>query len=307
MWGVTVWLCLLGLLAILPLPVSAGGKLLGKNVQVTDRGLGDFSRAQSAAVAARGNTVYAVWLDERETGTFSYSIYFAKSTNGSATWGRNVRVNDIALNGTSIEDPAIALGPNGEIWVIWYLRFCYTSFPDGVAARIASMTDASPAPWMAGRPFRRAGCGTGTTIFMRATTLSWRSTMSMGMSTYFCVADLTTGERNCVIADYQDPDFAPNSNWLVFAADFTGQGEIWKAKLGGNGKLSHFTQLTRGAPGMPASAPAWSSDGQWIIFQRDVNTTATVDLHLFAVRADGDSLRALNVAGSDPAWYGGGQ
>lgn len=109
-------------------------------------------------------------------------------------------------------------------------------------------------------------------------------------------------------ADLRDPDFAParSDNRVVLAAPFTGQYEIWRAELDANGQLRNYIQLTRGAPGLAARAPAWSTDGNWLVFQRDVDPGPAESYQLFIVRADGSALRPLNISGTRPAWAGGG-
>lgn len=106
--------------------------------------------------------------------------------------------------------------------------------------------------------------------------------------------------------DYHDPDFAPDSNWLVFTAPDSGQQEVWKAFLEQNGTLSQATQLTAGDVNMPAAGPRWSSDGQWIIFSRDLDPGAGEDWRLFIMDTTGNQLQPLNIAGEHPAWAGGG-
>jgi hypothetical protein len=123
----------------------------------------------------------------------------------------------------------------------------------------------------------------------------------------FCIADLNSQEVNCLQGyDYRDSDFAPDSNWIVFAAPITGQYEIWIAKMENDGALTHYTQLTHGAANTPSREPAWSTDGNWIVFQRDMDPGTGEDWRLHLVRADGASLRSLNIAGENPAWNGGG-
>ena len=78
-----------------------------------------------------------------------------------------------------------------------------------------------------------------------------------------------------------------------------------EAELAGDGQLQNYVQLTRGARGY-FTFPAWSSDGNWVIFQRDIDPGQLEDIRLFIVRADGSGLRALNIAGTRPAWAGGG-
>ncbi len=123
----------------------------------------------------------------------------------------------------------------------------------------------------------------------------------------FCVVDTTTNRRNCLEgANYRDAEFAPTGNWLVFAADISGQSEIWKAQMQPDGMLADYTQLTRGPANRPASNPSWSSDGSWIVFQRGASDDENAAQTLYAVRNDGAAVRNLNVVGTAPAWFGGG-
>lgn len=116
----------------------------------------------------------------------------------------------------------------------------------------------------------------------------------------------TTSELKGV--DLRDPDFAPArfDNRVLLAAPFTGQYEIWRAEVDATGQLRHYTQLTRGAAGIISRAPTWSTDGNWVIFQRDLDPSQGENQQLFIVRADGAALRALNINGAQPAWAGGG-
>ncbi len=107
-------------------------------------------------------------------------------------------------------------------------------------------------------------------------------------------------------ANYQGLTFAPAGGWLAFAADYSGQYEIWKAQVQSDGTLANFTQLTRGAAGITSKSPSWSSDGNWLIFQRDTDPGAGETNMLYIVQANGSSLRALGVAGAEPAWAGAG-
>lgn len=124
----------------------------------------------------------------------------------------------------------------------------------------------------------------------------------------FCLVDLNNGnQRTCLDhANFHDPDFAPSGSILVFAAPYSGQHEIWQATVQNNGSLVNLIQLTRGPQGQPSRGPAWSLDGNWVIFQRDVAMGESEDWRLYVVRADGSALRALNVAGQQPVWHGTG-
>jgi len=122
-----------------------------------------------------------------------------------------------------------------------------------------------------------------------------------------CLVDLNSQERTCRSdVGYHDPAFAPGGDMLAFAANFSGQYEIWKATAGADGSLSNLTQLTRGASGLWSRAPAWSSDGNWLIFHRDTDPGEEESLKLYVVQSDGSSLRALGITGEEPAWYGTG-
>ncbi len=127
-----------------------------------------------------------------------------------------------------------------------------------------------------------------------------------------CLVDLNTQEKTCYDdANYQNPDFAPSGHRLVFAADFSGRYEIWKAQVQDDGSLTDLVQLTRSG-NQWSLMPTWSSDGYWVAFVRgdpagsDVRFPDLQNPRLYAVRADGAFLRALNITGEEPAWYGGG-
>ncbi len=125
-----------------------------------------------------------------------------------------------------------------------------------------------------------------------------------------CLVDLASSSEDRELCldgyDYRTPDFAPSGSWLVFAAPFTGQDEIWKAQIQEDGTLVNYVQLTRGPEGQKSRSPSWSSDGKWIVFQRDVLPGVEEQWQLFAVRADGVGGRALGLDGERPAWLGGG-
>ncbi len=107
-------------------------------------------------------------------------------------------------------------------------------------------------------------------------------------------------------ANVQGSDFANRANSLVFSANYTGQNEIWRAIVNGNGSLSQFTQLTRGAAGQPATRPRVSSDGNWVAFLRDIDAGTGETLQVHVVRLDGESVRPLGFSAASIAWSGGG-
>jgi hypothetical protein len=73
--------------------------------------------AYAGHLVADGKVLFAAWLDGRDhahNGTSS--IYFARSTNGGATWPRNVRVTK---NACPCCRPNLAVLPNGHVVAIW--------------------------------------------------------------------------------------------------------------------------------------------------------------------------------------------
>lgn len=122
-----------------------------------------------------------------------------------------------------------------------------------------------------------------------------------------CLVKTTTGEERCVEGlDATDPDFAPAGSSIVFAAPISGQAEIWKAVVQEDGTLTNYTQLTRGPADQPSRDPAFSSDGNWVVFARDTDPGVGEAFRLFVVRNDGQGLRPLELPGTDPTWLGGG-
>lgn len=123
----------------------------------------------------------------------------------------------------------------------------------------------------------------------------------------FCIVNTANNAKHCLKgANYRDAVFVPTGNTLVFVANMTGQDEVWKAEVQPDGNLANYTQLTRGPAGQPPSAPSWSADGSWIVFQRAATAAERAPTTLFAVRADGAAVRSLGVSGRNPAWFGGG-
>jgi len=84
------------------------------NVRVNDV-VTDFQAPEGGrAVAILGDTVYVVWSDARATDD---DIYFAKSTDGGATFGTNVIVSSVDTLAEEI--PSITVDASGIIYVTW--------------------------------------------------------------------------------------------------------------------------------------------------------------------------------------------
>lgn len=114
------------------LTTQAGSILRGPNVQITDTGLGTDD-ASSPDIVVAGNTVYATWMDDRANR--NNTIFFAKSTDGGTTWGANVQVSPLPADDW-VDDPTIAVQPDGTIWIVWY-RFYSTDSNKTNAVRFA--------------------------------------------------------------------------------------------------------------------------------------------------------------------------
>jgi hypothetical protein len=122
-----------------------------------------------------------------------------------------------------------------------------------------------------------------------------------------CITNTATKQETCLDgANVDASDFVPGRARIVFAADFTGQRELWRADVQANGALANLVQLTRGPAGQPSTAPQVSTDGNWVIFERDLDPGQGENPVLHVVRLDGEGLRSLGVQGAAPAWSGGG-
>ena len=87
-------------------------------VQVSDAGVASYRGFPSIGVAPNGE-VYAVWLDERDNSKpdeETSSVFLSKSTDGGATFGRNIRV---AGQACPCCRPSLAFGAHGEVFVAW--------------------------------------------------------------------------------------------------------------------------------------------------------------------------------------------
>lgn len=139
---------------------------------------------------------------------------------------------------------------------------------------------------------------------------AWCNGVARGVtdSASLCVAVTANDDaRTCLDSiDAEASDFVPNSSTLVFSANLSGQRELWRAGVQPDGKLINLTQLTRGPAGQPSLSPKVSTDGNWVIFVRDLDPGPGENPVLHVVRLDGDGLRALGIVGKAPAWSGGG-
>ncbi|MEK6684566.1 MAG: Ig-like domain-containing protein [Nitrospirota bacterium] len=87
----------------------------GENVRVNDDTGAADQKFPCLAVVPDGN-LYIVWDDARNGNS---DIYFSRSLDGGSTWDDNVKVNWDDATNTVQSAPAIAVGENGIIYVVW--------------------------------------------------------------------------------------------------------------------------------------------------------------------------------------------
>lgn len=112
-------------LIFIPLALRAGALPIGVNVRITDSGLTDLGSAKFPHITRADDNIYAVWQDDRRALTDD-SIYFAKSSNGGATWSANLRISPVPYDKVP-GDAQVAVQPNGTIWILWHLLFAVGS------------------------------------------------------------------------------------------------------------------------------------------------------------------------------------
>jgi uncharacterized repeat protein (TIGR01451 family) len=72
------------------------------------------------AVSPTNGNLYVAWADYRNGDA---DVYFARSTDGGATWEMPVRLNDDPLsNGIDQWQPQVSVAPNGRVAVMWFDR-----------------------------------------------------------------------------------------------------------------------------------------------------------------------------------------
>jgi BNR repeat-like domain len=96
---------------------SDGGQKWSQGIVVNDVPGAPTEGLHSLAADARGH-LFAAWLDKR--GGNGTKLYGARSTNGGATWSKNVLIYQ-SPDGTICEccHPSAALEPSGEALVMW--------------------------------------------------------------------------------------------------------------------------------------------------------------------------------------------
>lgn len=91
-----------------------GGYSFGANAMVSHGRRDQLGPA--VGVDAAGN-IYVAWHDCRRK---DYDIYFAKSTDGGDTFEEDIRVDDTGKSIGYQHSPAMAVRPNGTVYVAWH-------------------------------------------------------------------------------------------------------------------------------------------------------------------------------------------
>jgi Tol biopolymer transport system component len=112
-------------------------------------------------------------------------------------------------------------------------------------------------------------------------------------------ADLPDGETKAVVQApyYQDPAWQPGSDRIVFQAREGSHWEIFSINRDGAGLYALTRPATALVENLPSNvAPAWSPDGQWIVYlsNRDEENDAG-PWRLWVMAADGSNQRPLPV------------
>lgn len=95
--------------------VARAAAPFGANVRVSDDPLASNEHKPTAVADATGN-VYAFWGQNHDGDT---DVRFASSPDGGRTWSPSKRIGGNPPAGSTQDRPAAALGPNGELVVVW--------------------------------------------------------------------------------------------------------------------------------------------------------------------------------------------
>jgi len=116
-----------------------GGTSFEANVKVNDDPT-RWRRQYDPSIAVHDGNIYVVWEDDRDH-VGIYDVYFARSTDGGAHFGTNVKLNDNSAWYIQQWDPVIAVDKDGNIYVafedgrdrIGFYSIYFTKSTDGGA------------------------------------------------------------------------------------------------------------------------------------------------------------------------------
>ena len=94
-----------------------GGDSFGTNVRVDDTAFSTSFQLDPAIALDGDGNIYTAWHDKRNG---DYDIYFAKSTDGGATFGSNIRVDDSGTSASVQRSVSLAVDISGNIYAVWH-------------------------------------------------------------------------------------------------------------------------------------------------------------------------------------------
>lgn len=100
----------------------ATGTLDGPPVQITDAGLPAGEDSSNVQIAVQGDSLYAVWSDQRtEFGDpFDGQIYFSKSDDRGSTWSANTLITVPGVEDW-VNSPDVTVTSSGIIMIVYHL------------------------------------------------------------------------------------------------------------------------------------------------------------------------------------------
>src|SRR2546428_9769988 len=94
-----------------------GGQTFGANLRVNDVMTNSQSEPDLAVDPVNPHLVHVVWTDTRSP-ILGPDIFYANSTDGGLSFNPSIRVND-DVTSTEQGQPAIAVAPNRDVYVVW--------------------------------------------------------------------------------------------------------------------------------------------------------------------------------------------